>query len=112
MVSKNQTILSVMYAAVVGLIILSIVSASMKGIPFWDQMAALRKEGVEMTQGNVDLPHDVVAPRGTGATLQVFFIIFMIVIVFSSIVLCHEFEQGFGQFWLDFPFKQMQNAKA
>ena len=102
--TKHQTLLGVMYSAVVGLIIVGIIAATRRGTSFWDQMSVLGREGVEMTHGAVDLPTHV--PGHLSPTLQVFFIIFLLVIVLCTIVLCHSLRQGFGMFWLQFPFQQ------
>ena len=97
---KISIIAMLLFVSVAGLVVLSIVAASLKGVPFWDQLAALRRDATETAGGMVDRPKDVVAPLGTQPIIQVFFIIFMVVICAVSLYMCYAGKIGFGQFWL------------
>ena len=41
-----------------------------------------------------------------------FFVIFMVMIAVCTIAICAKTKQGFGIFWLNFPFKQYLHCVA
>lgn len=107
-----MSMLLAMYGAIAGLVIISLVNATRKGVPFSKQFGSIRKEFTETVTGQLDLPDDMVAAKGTPVFLQVFFVIFMVMIVFISLFLCSKLEEGFGYFWLQFPFGQIKSVSS
>jgi hypothetical protein len=107
---EYTNILYAMYAAIIGLVILSLVHAHLNG-GFWAEMTNVRKDLVETVQGQVDLPGDIFPAKGTPMVSAVIFCALMVVVCTCTCVLTYQLEQGFATFWFNFPFAQIAEVK-
>ena len=112
----NRGILIAVYASLVLVIVMSIVSLAVAKQPVGTQLLSiLKKEPNEIAEGKITemLPGSVMpqTPHQSAAVVVPYVVTFVIFILLSCVA-AYKCKIGFGLFWMQFPFGQWNIMSA